>query len=274
MRPILIPKSIIKFNHGKDALKDKIPLIATNFNRLKSKDPLISIVIPAYNEEENILKTLYSLSTTSTKYTIEVIVVNNNSTDLTEQLALSCNVACITEKKQGITNARNGGLAIARGTYLINADADTIYPASWIDDMVKPLITEQHICMTYGKFSFIPTAKTPRLVYFFYEYLSDLNRKISKEFKEEAHNVYGFNSACRRQQLIDVNGFNHPPGTNEDGWLAVKLREKGYGNFKWVTSNKSIVWTTDRRIQIDGGIIKATFDRVIKNLNFNHLRKN
>jgi len=272
MRPILIPKSIEEFNKGKAALEGKIPAIAENFTRLNNGKPLISIIIPAYNEEENILKTLYSLSATRSKHSIEVIVVNNNSIDATERLAKDCNVICITEKKQGITNARNGGLSIAKGTYVINADADTIYPENWIDDMVDPLIKDNKICLTYGKFSFIPIAKTPRSVYFFYEYLSDFNRKISQRFKEEAHNVYGFNSACRRLECISVDGFNHPPGTNEDGWLAIKLREKGYGKFHWVTLNRSIVWTTDRRIQIDGGIFKATFDRLAKNLSFNHLK--
>ena len=273
MRPISIPKNIFKFNKGKSSLEHTIPAIAANFERLKSDTPLISIIIPAYNEEENILKTLYSLSLTSSKYSIEVIVVNNNSADATEQLATACNVTCVNELKQGITNARNGGLAIAKGTYIINADADTIYPETWIDDMVNPLISDSSICLTYGKFSFIPIAKTPRLVYFFYEYISDVNRKICQLYKEEALNVYGFNSACRRLECLSVDGFNHPAGTNEDGWLAIKLREKGYGKLHWVTFNRSIVWTTDRRIQIDGGLYKATYDRLVKNLSFNHLRK-
>ncbi len=52
----------------------------------------------------------------------------------------------------------------------------------------------------------------------------------------------------------------------------IKLREKGYGKFYWVTASRSIVWTTDRRIQIDGGLFKATFDRLAKNLSFAHLK--
>ena len=273
MRPLAIPKHILKFNRGKEELSAEIPGIAENFRRLNSDTPLISIIIPAYNEEENILKTLFSLSESLTKYPLEVIVVNNNSVDETEKLALACNVTCITEKKQGITNARNGGLAIAKGEYVVNADADTIYPPTWIDDMVNPLIQDQSVCLTYGTFSFVPIAKTPRSVYFFYEYLSDINRKICQLYKEEALNVYGFNSACRRLQCLSVNGFNHPSHTNEDGWLAIKLREKGYGKFYWVTSTRSIVWTTDRRIQIDGGIYKATYDRLVKNISFAHVRK-
>ncbi|SMC95995.1 glycosyltransferase [Pedobacter africanus] len=273
MRPFSIPGGISAINKGKAELLDKIPEIAKNFSKINSDTPLISIVIPAYNEEENILKTLYSLSLTNSKHGIEVIVVNNNSVDETESLALACNVTCIKETKQGITNARNGGLAHARGTYLVNADADTIYPPNWIDDMVSPLLKNEGICLTYGKFSFVPTAGTPRSVYFFYEYLSDFNRKICQLFKEEALNVYGFNSACRRQQCVDVDGFNHPPQTNEDGWLAIKLRTKGYGKLHWVTHNRSIVWTTDRRIQLDGGFFKATFDRLVKNLSFKHMKR-
>lgn len=273
MRPIAIPKSILKYNKGRSALTGEIKSIAKNFDRLKSDKPLISIIIPAYNEEENILKTLYSISETLTRHTLEVIVVNNNSIDETEKLAFECGVTCITEKKQGITNARNGGLAIAKGEIVINADADTIYPPSWIDDMVTPLIEDKNICLTYGKFSFVSIANTPRLVYFFYEYASDFNRLICKLYKEEALNVYGFNSACRRVQCLSVDGFNHPPGTNEDGWLAIKLREKGYGKFYWVTFTRSIVWTTDRRIQIDGGFFKATFDRLRKNISLDHVKK-
>jgi glycosyltransferase involved in cell wall biosynthesis len=267
MRPIAIPRTIEKFNNDKSQLSAQIDTIAKNFSKLNSDTPLISIIIPAYNEEENILKTLYSLSETNSRYPLEVIVVNNNSVDQTEALAKSCNVTCITETKQGITNARNGGLAVAKGEYILNADADTIYPSSWIDDMVNPLINDKNVCLTYGMFSFVPIAKTPRSVYFFYEYLSDFNRLICKYFREEALNVYGFNSGCRREQCLSVDGFNHPPFTNEDGWLAMKLRNKGYGKLHWVMANKSIVWTTDRRIQMDGGFYVATLDRIKKNLN-------
>jgi len=272
MRPIFIPESIFKFNKNSKSLLQEIPVIVENFKKLHSETPDISIIIPAYNEEENILKTLYSLSQTTTRHSIEVIVVNNNSKDKTEELIKLCGLICINEQRQGITIARNAGLAVAKGQYIMNADADTIYPASWIDEMINPLIHNEDVALTYGRFSFIPE-KTPRLLYFFYEYLSDFNRYINKRYKEEALNVYGFNSACRREQCIAVNGFTHPAGTNEDGWLAVKLGKAGYGRLHWVTKKSAIVWTGDRRIIVDGGIYKSTFDRFIKYFNFNHVKK-
>jgi glycosyltransferase involved in cell wall biosynthesis len=264
MRPLFVPISVKNFDKGPEKLKEHLPNIAENFNRLYSEKPDVSIIIPAYNEEENILKTLYSLACSNTKKKIEVIVVNNNSTDNTSFLAQEANVICISELKQGITNARNAGLSIARGKYILNADADTIYPECWIDNMVNPLIMNKNTALTYGRFSFIPMNDTPRFLYFVYEHFADLNKFINRKIREEAVNVYGFNSACRRLQCLSVNGFNHPPGTNEDGWLAMKLRDNGFGSLMNVKAKKSIVWTTDRRILIDGGLFKASLSRFLK----------
>lgn len=265
MRPLFVPLTVRSFDEKSDKLKERLPVIAENFKRLYAEEPDVSIIIPAFNEEENILKTLCSLSYSNTLKTVEVIVVNNNSTDRTYSLAQAANVICINERKQGITNARNAGLSIAKGKYIVNADADTIYPESWIDNMVNPLMMDKGVALTYGRFSFIPISSTPRLLYYIYEHFADFNKFINRRLKEEALNVYGFNSACRRQECLSVNGFDHPVGTNEDGWLAVKLRESGFGALANVRQKESIVWTTDRRILIDGGILKASIKRVLKN---------
>lgn len=266
MRHLFLPASVKNFNKDPKFLKACLPKIAENFERMYQEEPDVSIIIPAFNEEENILKTLYSLACSTTKKSVEVIVVNNNSTDETSFLAKAAKVICINERKQGVTDARNAGLSIALGKYILNADADTIYPKSWIDDMINPLVENIDIALTYGRFSFIPITNTPRLLYFIYEYFADLNKFIHRKLKEEAVNVYGFNSACRRHECLSVNGFDHPPGTNEDGWLAVKLRENGFGSIVNVTNCESIVWTTDRRILTDGGILKASFKRIMKTI--------
>ncbi len=228
----------------------------------KSGEPEVSIVIPAYNEEKNIVQTLYSLCNNITSKSVEIIVVNNNSKDNTASLVEACGVTCVLETKQGITNARNGGLAHATGKYVLNADADSIYPKQWVEEMVKPFDKYPNVCSVYGRFSFIPVGNTGRFTYFFYEYIADFMRWLNKYIKDEAVNVYGFNSGFRREQGLQVDGFNHPPGTNEDGWLALKLREKGFGKLYYVTNINALVWTTDRRIQIDGGIVKGTIRRI------------
>ncbi|WP_316844662.1 glycosyltransferase family 2 protein [Pedobacter psychrodurus] len=233
----------------------------TSYKAISVGDPEVSVVIPAFNEEDNILPTLASLAANKTKRVVEIIVVNNNSTDGTETLVRNTGVKCILENRQGITFARNSGLAVAKGKYILNADADTIYPADWIEQMTAPL-EDKGISLTYGRFAFLPIAETGRRTYFLYEHLARFSRWINKIFKDEAVNVYGFNSGFRREQGIAVEGFDHPQGTNEDGWLALKLRDKGFGKLHLVTDIRALTWTTDRRIQIDGGLIKGSLKRI------------
>ena len=263
MRSIAIPlyiKQIIDTSSFTN--EERINVIKKNYASLSNGIPEVSVVIPAYNEEDGILLTLQSLSANSTNRVVEIIVVNNNSKDNTEALVLATGIKCITEKKQGITAARNAGLAAAQGKYILNADADAIYPKDWMEQMIAPLANNENISITYGRFSFIPTGVTNRFTYFFYEYMADMLRYINKYFREEAVNVYGFNSGYRRLQGIEVEGYNHPKGANEDGWLALKLRNKGFGKLHYVTNIKALVWTTDRRIQSDGGLIKGIVKRV------------
>ncbi len=235
---------------------------------LQKTDIAVSIVIPAYNEEKSILKTLNAIVNNKTKYGIEILVVNNNSKDKTEELVIQSGVRCILEPIQGITAARNAGLAASKGKYILNADADTIYPQDWIEEMVKPLAEGYGVAAVYGSFAFIPTKGTARLVYFCYEYMADFMRWINKRFREEAMNVYGFNSCFRKDQGVAVEGYNHPAGTNEDGWLALKLREKGFGKLYAVRKNSALVWTEDRRIQMDGGLWRGSIKRLRRMLGF------
>jgi glycosyltransferase involved in cell wall biosynthesis len=262
IRPVFIPSSIRSYWQSTHRTDGLFGTIRNLYAGLSVDKPEVSIVIPAYNEEANIVRTLLSLCSNKTSLAVEIIVVDNNSSDATAELVRSCGIPCIAELTQGITPARNKGLSEARGTYVLNADADSIYPASWIDDMVLPLKKDRGVALTYGTFSFIPTGATGRPVLFLYEYMADFSRMINRVFKDEAVNVYGFNSGFRREQGLSVGGFNHPPGTNEDGWLALKLRNKGYGKLQRVNRRRSLVWTTDRRIQIDGGLIRGTIKRL------------
>lgn len=262
MRPVAIPSNIRKlWQAGANSDEENIALVQQHYKQLYKGAPEVSVVIPAYNEEKNILRTLLSLSSNNTARPVEIIVVNNNSKDKTEALVKATGVTCILETRQGITAARNAGLKAASGKFVLNADADSIYPPDWIEEMVAPLAQGDTVAITYGRFGFIPTGRTSRTSYFFYEQLADTTRWINKTFREEAVNVYGFNSGFRRSQGLEVNGYDHPPGANEDGWLALKLREKGFGKLHCVSTPKAMVWTADRRIEMDGGLWKALFMR-------------
>src|SRR5690348_7890348 len=92
---------------------------------------MISVVIPAYNEEDYIENCLKSLMRQEVMPD-EIIVVNNNSTDRTEEIVKKYPVILITEKKKGTIAARNAGFDMAKGNIIVRTDADTVVPTNWI----------------------------------------------------------------------------------------------------------------------------------------------
>ena len=170
MRPIAIPPYISSKYYLTDSPEKTCDDIKLAYQQLQKGPIQVSVVIPAYNEENNILRTLSSLASNQSKWSVEIIVVNNNSKDRTKELVEAAGVTCILETVQRISAARNAGLSAANGKYILTADADTIYPENWIDLMIAPMEAQSGIAICYGRFAHIPTANTPRLVYFFYEY--------------------------------------------------------------------------------------------------------
>ncbi len=91
----------------------------------------VSVVIPAYNEEdfiENCVKSILQQDDLPD----EIIVVDNNSSDNTPFLAQKNGVKVAKEKKQGLTYARNKGFDIAKYEIIARCDADVIVPSNWI----------------------------------------------------------------------------------------------------------------------------------------------
>ncbi len=94
--------------------------------------PAISIIVPAYNEEKLIANCLTSLKNQDFDKPYEIIVVNNNSADKTEDIALSYGVKVITESMQSVVVARQRGVSAARADLVAGADSDCVYPPGWL----------------------------------------------------------------------------------------------------------------------------------------------
>lgn len=253
-------------------LKDKL-------SKFNSPNPVVSVIIPAWNEEEGILHTIASLANSNTAYATELIVVDNNSTDNTLKLLQQLGIKTLLEKKQGVGHARTCGLYNAKGKYILTGDSDTLYPAGWITAMTKALIdgAAENVYCVHGSYSFLPGLHTPRWQYGIYEKMSAVIIK-RKEKMQPFLNVLGFNCGFVRQRGIDVNGYaidvqrifrgiageTDSPAT-EDGMMALRLQNAG-GKIIAVHDIGGRVWTSDRRIQIDGGIKKALLLRFKKHL--------
>ena len=98
--------------------------------------PLVSIIVPTYNEEKNIKDKIDDiLSQNYPKDKIEIILVDSNSTDKTVEIASKYNVKILKqEKRMGKANALNYALANAKGEIIIITDADS----KWVNkDAIK-----------------------------------------------------------------------------------------------------------------------------------------
>src|SRR5690349_17720342 len=92
---------------------------------------MISVVIPAYNEEDYIENCLKSLMRQEVMPD-EIIVVNNNSTDRTEEIVKKYPVIVITENKKGTIAPRKRGFGMAKGNIIVRTDGDTGFPTNWV----------------------------------------------------------------------------------------------------------------------------------------------
>ena len=94
--------------------------------------PRFSIVVPAYNEAQFIENCLDSLLRQDFQGDFEIIVVDNDSTDGTGDLARSKGVTVLHESQPGVCWARQRGTDAANGEIVISTDADTEFPPGWL----------------------------------------------------------------------------------------------------------------------------------------------
>ncbi len=101
---------------------------------------MISVIVPALNEAEQIEATLRSLASQSLGIeSYEIIVVDGGSDDGTVEIALEYADRVIFQTHPGIGGARRDGAEAARGRILAFTDADTAFPRSWLEILSKNL---------------------------------------------------------------------------------------------------------------------------------------
>lgn len=96
------------------------------------RDLKISVVIPCYNEEEGVRYVIDGLP----ECIDEVVVVDNNSTDRTAEVARSLGANVVFEKRKGYGAAYKAGLPAATGDVIVTLDGDGTYPSEQIPELV------------------------------------------------------------------------------------------------------------------------------------------
>ena len=103
----------------------------------------VSFVIPALNEEGIVGKTIKSIPVDEIAgYDVEIIVVNNNSTDNTAQEAKDAGATVFLEKNRGYGNAYIRGFKEATGDIIIMGDADGTYPLEQSMDFINYIVDD------------------------------------------------------------------------------------------------------------------------------------
>lgn len=105
-----------------------------------SDNPLVSVIVPVYNAESYINKCIRSL-TAQTYANIEIIAVNDGSKDISgaiiEELAqIDKRIRFINQPNQGVCAARNNGIDMARGEYLLFVDGDDFVKPDYVEALV------------------------------------------------------------------------------------------------------------------------------------------
>ncbi|EKE29707.1 MAG: cell wall biogenesis glycosyltransferase [uncultured bacterium (gcode 4)] len=113
-----------------------IKSINDSYKRIKqiqSDDPVWTLVFCAHNEEDYLPATIDSISKISTSLPIEIIAINNASTDRTREILALSWIKVFDEEEKGISYARDMSLKVAKGDIIFQTDADTLIPPTWID---------------------------------------------------------------------------------------------------------------------------------------------
>ena len=190
----------------------------------QSSNPLVSVVVIAYNEEKRLASCLWSLSELQTQYPIEILGVNNNSKDRTEEVYKILGLPYFNEQKQSPGFARQCGLEHTKGKFHFCIDADTFYPPRYVDLMMTKLNKPGVSCVS-SFWSFFPDENHSRYGLFLFELIRDVFLFIQHFKRPELcvrGMVFAFNVEYARQVKIRTDIRR-----GEDGSLALSLKPYG-----------------------------------------------
>lgn len=213
----------------------------------------LSIVIPAYNEEAYLGKCLEAVMAECHRTTqeVEIIVVNNASTDGTDKVARSFpSVTLINDPKKGLVQARDSGYRASTGDLIANIDADTIMPEGWIDQVIKTFSKNERVVALSGPYIYYDLSLfTNWGILLFYRLGSIINLTGTFFTGRSGSMLQGGNFILRRSALERAGGFNLQfDFYGEDTAIAKRMSTVGQVIFSFQLP----MYTSGRRLQQEG----------------------
>ena len=202
--------------------------------------PLLSIIIPAHNEQDYIRRTLQA-ARQQTFHNFELIVVCNGCCDRTAQVAREFCDQLIVMPERGLSRARNLGGHAARGKILVFLDADTLLERHALETIAREFTPEY----AAGTLKGCPDIPRPcyQLIY--------LLKNSQHRFR--LHEGSSGIILCWKEHFIATGGFDETLHVTENSDLIRRLRF--FGRYAFI--DRTAVTTSMRRYE-SAGFLKMT----------------
>jgi glycosyltransferase involved in cell wall biosynthesis len=178
---------------------------------MQTKKPKLSIVIPAYNEEKFIGKCLRSIHENAEDYLdmIEIIVVNNKSTDKTREIAESFpGVKVIDENRKGVAYARNAGYKAAKGELIANIDSDCLLQKGWIRRVIDTFDSREKTLALSGPYIYYDLSSAARQLVKVYYRIGHLFHLFNQHVLNVGAILQGGNFVIRKSTVDQIGGYD------------------------------------------------------------------
>jgi glycosyltransferase involved in cell wall biosynthesis len=182
---------------------------------------MISVIIPSFNEEENIAQCLVSLSHQTVDRTeYEIIVVDGGSTDKTCEIARKYADMVFIQTSKKVGGARNDGALASKGDIIATTDADCILTSDWIEQ-VRNAFADPAVVQVYGPVYPIEDSIGNRFSLFLANTFSRIGY-YSRTF----YYTLGCNTAFRRDAFIRA-GMYRCIDAGDDLEIAMRMKDEG-----------------------------------------------
>lgn len=200
---------------------------------IKNYRPLVSIIIPAWNEEVGIAKTIRSVMRNSYK-NVELIIIDDGSDDETKKQVLCVKnryyknghkIRLISQQNTGKAGALNTGINLAIGEIVITLDGDSYLTNQSVRELVMAM-SDPSYSVAMGE---IVVGNTKTLIgkVQHYEYLIGFHFKRSQHIFNSAYIFPGALTAFRLSVLKQIGKFESYSST-EDLDISMRIKAEGY----------------------------------------------
>lgn len=205
--------------------------------KMKQQQANISVVIPVYNEAKRLPKCLQSLQQQTTQ-PLEIIVVDNNSTDNSAKIARQYGATVIREKRQGISYTRTTGFNAAQGAIIARLDADTVANPSWLQSCQEAFDRDPSVVAVAGR---VATAELSPPGKFWFSIFPRISKRNSELYIGKSPMLAGHNMAIKKTTWDKIAKKVHLGDNliNEDVDISLFAHEQG----KIVYASKMLVKT-------------------------------